>query len=52
MQLHTSESRAAGGGPSLVVPAAGEHTVAVLSDLDVPADEIDALLTAKVVRQP
>ena len=42
----------ADGGPPLMVPAAGEHTVAVLTDLGVPAPEIDALIAAKVVRQP
>jgi crotonobetainyl-CoA:carnitine CoA-transferase CaiB-like acyl-CoA transferase len=42
----------ADGGPPLMLPAAGEHTVAVLTDLGFGADEIDALLAAKVVRQP
>jgi crotonobetainyl-CoA:carnitine CoA-transferase CaiB-like acyl-CoA transferase len=42
----------ADGGPPLMLPAAGEHTVAVLTDLGFGADEIDALLAEKVVRQP
>ena len=41
----------AGGGPSLMLPGPGEHTVAVLRDLGFDAAEIDGLLDAKVVRQ-
>ncbi len=41
-----------GGGPPLMLPGIGEHTVAVLAELDVPPEEIDALLAAKVARRP
>ena len=40
-----------GGGPPLMLPGIGEHSAAVLTDLGFGADEIDALLAAKVVRQ-
>jgi crotonobetainyl-CoA:carnitine CoA-transferase CaiB-like acyl-CoA transferase len=39
------------GGPPLMLPGVGEHSAAVLTDLGVPADEIDALLAGKIVRQ-
>jgi crotonobetainyl-CoA:carnitine CoA-transferase CaiB-like acyl-CoA transferase len=39
-------------GPPLMLPGAGEHTVAVLSDLGFAGAEIDGLLAAKAVRQP
>jgi crotonobetainyl-CoA:carnitine CoA-transferase CaiB-like acyl-CoA transferase len=39
------------GGPALMLPGVGEHSAAVLTDLGFGADEIDALLAAKVVRQ-
>jgi crotonobetainyl-CoA:carnitine CoA-transferase CaiB-like acyl-CoA transferase len=42
---------AADGGPRLMLPRVGEHTVEVLTELGLPADEIDALLTAKTARQ-
>ena len=41
----------AGTGPHLALPGIGEHSVAVLRQLGVTADEIDALLAAGVVRQ-
>jgi crotonobetainyl-CoA:carnitine CoA-transferase CaiB-like acyl-CoA transferase len=41
----------AAGGPPLMLPGTGEHSIAVLADLGFAADEIDALLAAKVVRQ-
>jgi crotonobetainyl-CoA:carnitine CoA-transferase CaiB-like acyl-CoA transferase len=39
------------GGPALMLPGAGEHSAAILSDLGFAPGEIDALLAAKVVRQ-
>ncbi|MWA03532.1 CoA transferase [Actinomadura sp. LD22] len=42
---------AAGGGPRLMLPGIGEHTVEILTEVGVPRDEIDALLAAKVARQ-
>jgi crotonobetainyl-CoA:carnitine CoA-transferase CaiB-like acyl-CoA transferase len=39
------------GGPAWMLPGVGEHSAAVLTDLGFGADEIDALLAAKVVRQ-
>jgi len=39
------------GGPALMLPAAGEHSVAILTDLGFAPAEIDALVAAKVVRQ-
>lgn len=41
----------AGTGPQLALPGIGEHSVAVLRELGVTADEIDALLAAGLVRQ-
>jgi crotonobetainyl-CoA:carnitine CoA-transferase CaiB-like acyl-CoA transferase len=40
-----------GGGPRLMLPGIGEHTVAVLTELGLGGDEVDALLAAKVARQ-
>jgi crotonobetainyl-CoA:carnitine CoA-transferase CaiB-like acyl-CoA transferase len=40
-----------GGGPALVLPGPGEHTIPVLTDLGFTPDEIDALIAAKVARQ-
>jgi crotonobetainyl-CoA:carnitine CoA-transferase CaiB-like acyl-CoA transferase len=42
---------AAGGGPQLMLPGIGEHTVEVLTQLGVSGEEIDTLLAAKVARQ-
>ena len=39
------------GGPRLHLPGVGEHTVEVMTDLDLTPGEIDALLAAGVVRQ-
>jgi crotonobetainyl-CoA:carnitine CoA-transferase CaiB-like acyl-CoA transferase len=41
----------AGGGPRLMLPGIGEHTVAVLTELAFTTDEIGALLDDNVVRQ-
>ncbi|MGI8329419.1 CoA transferase [Actinomadura scrupuli] len=41
----------AGGGPRLMLPGIGEHTVEVLSELGLGRAEIDALLAARVARQ-
>jgi crotonobetainyl-CoA:carnitine CoA-transferase CaiB-like acyl-CoA transferase len=41
----------AGEGPRRILPGIGEHTVEVLTELGFAADEIDALLTAKIARQ-
>jgi crotonobetainyl-CoA:carnitine CoA-transferase CaiB-like acyl-CoA transferase len=41
----------AGGGPRLMIPRVGEHTVEVLTELGFSGAEIDALLAAKVARQ-
>jgi crotonobetainyl-CoA:carnitine CoA-transferase CaiB-like acyl-CoA transferase len=41
----------AGGGPRLMLPGIGEHTVEVLTELGLGSDEIDALLAAKIARQ-
>jgi crotonobetainyl-CoA:carnitine CoA-transferase CaiB-like acyl-CoA transferase len=41
----------ADGGPPLMLPAAGEHSVEVLIDLGFTDEEVDALLAAQVVRQ-
>ncbi|OHV39023.1 carnitine dehydratase [Pseudofrankia sp. EUN1h] len=38
-------------GPTLALPGIGEHSVAVLSDLGFRAEDVDALLAAKIVRQ-
>jgi crotonobetainyl-CoA:carnitine CoA-transferase CaiB-like acyl-CoA transferase len=38
-------------GPPLALPGIGEHTTAVLAELDFSAEEIAALLAAKAVRQ-
>ncbi|ONH30891.1 carnitine dehydratase [Pseudofrankia asymbiotica] len=38
-------------GPTLALPGIGEHSVAVLSDLGFPTEDVDALLAAKIVRQ-
>jgi hypothetical protein len=35
-----------------MIPGVGEHTVDILTELGFQTDEIDALLAAKVVRQP
>ena len=42
---------AAGDGPRLMLPRVGEHTVEILTELGLPAAEIDTLLTAKIARQ-
>ena len=39
------------GQPALMLPGIGEHTMEVLVDLGFSAEEIEALLAAKVVRQ-
>jgi crotonobetainyl-CoA:carnitine CoA-transferase CaiB-like acyl-CoA transferase len=39
------------GGPSLMLPRVGEHTVAILTDLGFAPAEIETLLGAKVARQ-
>jgi crotonobetainyl-CoA:carnitine CoA-transferase CaiB-like acyl-CoA transferase len=41
----------AAGGPRLMLPGVGEHTVQILAELGFSAEEIDALLAAKVARQ-
>ncbi|HEX9033770.1 MAG TPA: CoA transferase [Streptosporangiaceae bacterium] len=41
----------AGGGPRLMLPGVGEHTVQVLTELGCGAEEIEALLDARVARQ-
>ena len=38
-------------GPRLMLPGIGEHTVDILTELGFGADDIDALLAAKVARQ-
>ncbi len=43
---------AARGGPRLMLPGIGEHTVEVLTQLGVSGEQIDALLAAKVARKP
>jgi crotonobetainyl-CoA:carnitine CoA-transferase CaiB-like acyl-CoA transferase len=43
---------AAGGGPALMLPGVGEHSVAVLRDLGFDDAEVAEFLAAKVVRQP
>ncbi|HEY6531613.1 MAG TPA: CoA transferase, partial [Acidimicrobiales bacterium] len=40
-----------GGGPELMLPGVGEHTVEVLTELGFDVDTVDALLAAKVARQ-
>ncbi|MFI0355014.1 CoA transferase [Actinomadura sp. 9N407] len=40
------------GGPRLMLPGVGEHTVEVLQELGFGRTEIDALLAAKVARRP
>ena len=42
---------AAGAGPDLELPGIGEHSTAVLTELGVADDDVDALLVAGVVRQ-
>jgi crotonobetainyl-CoA:carnitine CoA-transferase CaiB-like acyl-CoA transferase len=39
------------GGPALMLPRAGDHTVEVLTELGVAPAQIDALLAAKIARQ-
>ena len=39
------------GGPRLMLPRVGEHTVEILTELGIPAEDIDALLTTKAARQ-
>jgi crotonobetainyl-CoA:carnitine CoA-transferase CaiB-like acyl-CoA transferase len=39
------------GGPRLMLPGVGEHTVEILGELGFTLAEIDALLAAKVARQ-
>ncbi|MGZ4705003.1 MAG: CoA transferase, partial [Acidimicrobiales bacterium] len=41
----------AGGGPPLMLPGVGEHTVEILAELGFTNGEIDGLLGAKVARQ-
>ena len=41
----------AGDGPRLTLPRVGEHTAEILAELGLTADEIEALLAAKVARQ-
>ena len=41
-----------GGGPRLMLPGVGAHTAEVLAELGFSGAEIDALLAAKVARQP
>ena len=43
--------RCGGGGPRLMLPGVGEHTVEILTELGLPGDQIDALLAAKVAHQ-
>ena len=40
------------GGPRLMLPGIGEYTVEILTQLGVSGEQIDALLVAKVARQP
>jgi crotonobetainyl-CoA:carnitine CoA-transferase CaiB-like acyl-CoA transferase len=40
-----------GGGPRQMLPGVGEHTVRILTELGLTADEIDALLAAKIATQ-
>ncbi|WP_199485255.1 CaiB/BaiF CoA-transferase family protein [Actinomadura craniellae] len=42
---------AAGGGPRLMLPGVGEHSVEILTELGFGREEIDALLAAQVARQ-
>ncbi len=42
---------AAAGGPRLMLPGVGEHTVEILTELGLPGEDIEALLAAKVARQ-
>lgn len=41
----------AGGGPELMLPGVGEHSVEVLDELGTPQTEIDTLIARKIVRQ-
>jgi crotonobetainyl-CoA:carnitine CoA-transferase CaiB-like acyl-CoA transferase len=41
----------AGRGPRLMLPGIGEHTVEVLAELGCGAEEVDALLAAKIAVQ-
>jgi crotonobetainyl-CoA:carnitine CoA-transferase CaiB-like acyl-CoA transferase len=41
----------AAGGPRLMLPGVGEHTVEVLTELGVGREEADALLAGKIARQ-
>jgi crotonobetainyl-CoA:carnitine CoA-transferase CaiB-like acyl-CoA transferase len=41
----------ADGGPRLMLPGIGEHSVEVLTELGYPEDEVQGLLAAKVLRQ-
>ncbi|XVQ14789.1 CoA transferase [Spirillospora sp. CA-255316] len=41
----------AAGGPRLMLPGVGEHTVEVLTELGVRREETDALLAGKIARQ-
>jgi crotonobetainyl-CoA:carnitine CoA-transferase CaiB-like acyl-CoA transferase len=41
----------AGGGPRLMLPGVGEHTVEVLTALGIPAEEVEGLLEAEIARQ-
>jgi hypothetical protein len=34
-----------------MLPRVGEHTVEILTELGIPAEDIDALLTTKAARQ-
>ena len=38
-------------GPRLMLPRVGEHTTEILTELGIPAEDIDALLTTKAARQ-
>jgi crotonobetainyl-CoA:carnitine CoA-transferase CaiB-like acyl-CoA transferase len=38
-------------GPRLMLPRVGEHTTEILTELGIPAEDIDALLTIKAARQ-
>jgi crotonobetainyl-CoA:carnitine CoA-transferase CaiB-like acyl-CoA transferase len=40
----------AGGGPRLMLPGIGEHTVQVLTELGFTSEQIEALLAAKIAR--
>ncbi|CAO5154365.1 Carnitine dehydratase [Frankia sp. AiPs1] len=42
---------AADGGPALMLPGIGEHSVEVLAELGLPVADIDDLLATKTVRQ-